>query len=371
MWTAKQEEICDIFYDTYRVPIGCFSREGRLIKLYSETGRRQTTLYMADAAGILAKAEDRVSARLCFDDKGAAWCLIPFEDETITLGPVQTGHADAFPYEKIPEYSPKSLQKTVRCLISLLAGKDFPLTEEEYNTPQGQNARQMYRHDVGIDDLNAFDDIYDCVRHGDLEQLDILLKSGAFTDYQSRVISNLTEAATVFHFNLAKTYHCAQQTQATLEDLTPLVDYYLKESAGYRSLAAYKSGNLRMLYDFTRYVHQFQDARFSPLINQAVMYIREHLYSQISVEDIARHCMVSLSTLQHKFKGETGMSLKEKIRAAKTERSCFFLRNTDLSSVDIAYRMGYGSQSYFIKQFQREIGMSPAEYKEGCAAGRI
>jgi hypothetical protein len=110
MWTAKQEEICDIFYDTYRVPIGCFSREGRLIKLYSETGRRQTTLYMADAAGILAKAEDRVSARLCFDDKGAAWCLIPFEDETITFS-----EGDAILIENNKKY----YWKTDYCKVSM------------------------------------------------------------------------------------------------------------------------------------------------------------------------------------------------------------------------------------------------------------
>lgn len=365
MWTAKQEEICDIFYDTYRVPIGCFSREGRLIKLYSETGRRQTTLYMADAAGILAKAEDRVSARLCFDDKGAAWCLIPFEDETITLGPVQTGHADAFPYEKIPEYSPKSLQKTVRCLISLLAGKDFPLTEEEYNTPQGQNARQMYRHDVGIDDLNAFDDIYDCVRHGDLEQLDILLKSGAFTDYQSKVISNLTEAATVFHFNLAKTYHTALEATAAINDLSALVGLYLTRMQRFKSIASYKAGTLQMLYNFTRFVRQYRKKGASPLVGQALVYIRNHLYTPVRVEEIAAHCNVSLSTLQHRFREETGQALTDRIRAEKTERACFFLKYTDLPCGDIAFKMGYCSQSHFISQFKKALGMTPGQYRAG------
>lgn len=325
----------------------------------------------ADAAAFLAQAGHSSSPLIALDEKGSCWCFLPLEDEILLAGPVQTGQNPLFPYDGVPERSWHSFRNICRCLTSLLLGPEAALSEKQTSRAETQAAQKMLRHESDGVEFKSFDELYICVITGDLTRLDTLISSGSYLMYLDQVMTNMDDARTVFQFNLAKTYHCAQQTQATLEDLTPLVDYYLKESAGYRSLAAYKSGNLRMLYDFTRYVHQFQDARFSPLINQAVMYIREHLYSQISVEDIARHCMVSLSTLQHKFKGETGMSLKEKIRAAKIERSCFFLRNTDLSSVDIAYRMGYGSQSYFIKQFQREIGMSPAEYKEGCATGRI
>ena len=126
--------------------------------------------------------------------------------------------------------------------------------------------------------------------------------------------------------------------------------------------------NVKLIHRF-QHVYELlnivnRDERYSPLINQAIMYIRENIYAQPTVEEIAAHCMTSLSTLQHRFKEETGMSVKEKIRRSKMERACFFLKNTDLSCSDIAYRMGYGSQSYFIKQFRSMTGMTPAEYRK-------
>ncbi len=73
--------------------------------------------------------------------------------------------------------------------------------------------------------------------------------------------------------------------------------------------------------------------------------------------------MVSISTLQHRFKEETGMSVTDMIRAKKVEKAGFFLKHTNISCGDIAYRMGYGSQSFFIRQFRKVTGITPMEYR--------
>ena len=404
------DDILEMFYDSFKIPAGIFDREGKLQKLFFAGGTRLTKLYLADASFVLEKytgnakstkynpedaglaqenhtgaarltrpnSEDPGSAskkdsdialedpaELLLDKNGSCWCVMPYAEETILLGPVQTGRNPLFAYEGIPEHTGNGFFNIARYIVSLLCGADKVLLNKEDAYTEEFAARHMYRKgyvDVEVE-LQSFDEIFLCVMTGDRARLDDLLHSGSYLRYLDNVMPDLQTARTVFQFNLAKTYHSAQQSQLPISDLTPLVNMYLTESAGYKSLAAYKSGMLRMLYDFTRYVSQYRDDRYSPLVNRAIMYIREHIYTQLAVEEVAAHCMSSLSTLQHRFKAETGMSVKEKIRRSKLERACFFLKNTDLSGTDIAFRLGYGSQSYFIKQFRALTNMTPAEYR--------
>ena len=118
-----------------------------------------------------------------------------------------------------------------------------------------------------------------------------------------------------------------------------------------------------MLYDFTRYTSQYTNKSYSPLVNRALMYIGNHLYSPVSASTVAEHCKASVSTLQHRFKEETGRSISDVIRDKKTERACYFLKHTDLPCSDIAFKMGYCSQSYFISQFKKVMGVTPNDYR--------
>lgn len=365
--TLDSDAILQMFYDSFRIPAGIFDRSGKLRKLFYTGGTRQTKMYLADAGSILDKCAGSGPAdpaELLLDGNGSCWCCIPGQDDSILLGPVQTGRNPLFAYEGIPEHTGKGFLNISRYVVSLLYGSGRPLIDKEDAYTEAFAARQMYKKDYSDVELQSFDELFLCVMTGDRTRLDAYLHSGSYLQYLGDVMPDMQTARTVFQFNLAKTYHSAQQSRVPITDLTPLVDMYLSESAGYRSVAAYQSGMLRMLYDFTRYVSQYMDERYSPLVNQAIMRIREHIYTQLSVEDVAAYCMVSISTLQHRFKSETGMSVKEKIRRSKMERACFFLKNTDLSCSDIAYRLGFGSQSYFIKQFRAMTGMTPAEYRK-------
>lgn len=363
--TIETEDILRAFSGSFRIPCGIFDAKGNLTELHFDFGTRIMGLYLRDAAEVLARHGSSTPV-LAYDKSGSCWCVIPYSGRTILIGPVQTGRNAAFPYESIPEYTWSSLWNICRYLLFLLDGKETELSGDESSYAETYAASKMYDEDSYGGELKSFDDLFLCVMTGDMKNLERLMLSEGFLTYLDRVMPDMHRARTVFQFNLAKTYHSAQQSQASIDDLVPLVDLYLSESTHYQSPAAYKSGVQRMLYDFTRYIRQYKDERYSPLINRAIMYIRDNIYTQITTEDIASHCMVSISTLQHRFKEETGMTAKEKIRTSKIERACFLLRNTDLTCSDIAYRMGYGSQSYFLKQFRKTKGITPTEYRASC-----
>ena len=405
MIELTDDRILDIFFDSWKIPIGIFDGNGALTRLFSSGGKRQTELYLEDSHLILISERGGGDPVQRFDMKGSCWCVIPLnaadsvreqpdalpggedaaasaegeaadsadsqEEETsasaavrtLLLGPVQTGRNPAYPYEGVPEHTWNGFREIARCLISLLLGKEIPLIEKAGSYTEAHTAQHMYRAERIKNELNSFDEVYDCVRSGDLKQLNTVLGTEEYAAYQDRVMKDRNAARTVFFFHLAKTYHAAQESSSALQDLSPLVALFLSEEPKYRSVAAYKAGMQRILYDFTRYVSQYREGHHSPLVNRAQLYINENLYSPITVQEVAEYCMVSLSTLQHRFREETGMSVKDRIRRRKVSKACFFLKHTNLPCGDIAFRMGYGSRSYFAKQFKAVTGMTPQEYR--------
>ena len=363
MTNLDVNELCEIFFDSYRIPLCLFDAAGNLQKQFFGPGRRQTALYLADSASVLSSEKDTSISTLLLDENGSCWCLIPLGNERLLFGPVQTGSSSFFPYESIPEHSWSGMRSISRSLVSLLLGKDAPLAEKNTPISDTRIARRMAESEREGFELDPFDEIFDCVQKGDLEQLDRLIKESSFLSYQDQISKDQTTAVTVFHFNLAKTYHAALAAGVPINDAAPLVGLYISEMQKYRSLAAYKAGIQRMIYDFTRYSSQYKNKHYSPLVNRAEMYIKNHLYSPVSPATIAEHCHASISTLQHRFKEETGISLSDSIRKNKIDRACYFLKHTDLSCNDIAVKMGYCSQSYFITQFKKEMKMPPANYR--------
>ena len=356
-------ELCGIFFEAHRIPLGFFDKEGNLQKQFFGPGRRQTALYLADSASILHTEYGAALPTLRLDAKGACWSLIPLNGGTLLFGPVQTGSCSYFPYESIPEHSWNGMRGISRSLVSLVLGQEAPLVEKNTAISHDRIARKMVETEREKMDLDPYDEIFDCVRNGDLEQLDRLFTTSTFLDYQDQINKDMETAVTVFYFNLAKTYHTALDAGVPINDAAPLVGLYIGEMRRYRSIASFKAGIQRMLYDFTRYTSQYTNKSYSPLVNRALMYIGNHLYSPVSASTVAEHCKASVSTLQHRFKEETGRSISDVIRDKKTERACYFLKHTDLPCSDIAFKMGYCSQSYFISQFKKVMGVTPNDYR--------
>lgn len=363
MAAANNERILDVFYRTWHIPAGIFSADFQLKTLYFAGGERQTRFYLDDSRYILKKEHGSTGPVMRYDSNGSCWCLIPLERSFLLLGPVQTGRNPSFPYEGIPEQSWESFRRIAGCLASLITGSDIAPIEKEDSFTETYTAGQLPEHYEGVQQLESFDELFDCIRTGDIDLLKTLLNTGSLRVYLDHVMTDIQTARHIFYFNLSKAFHTAQEASASMQDLVPLVNMYFREEAGYRSIAAYKAGMHRIMYDFSRYVSRTKKERYSTLVNTAMFYINEHLQQMISVEEIAARCSVSVSALQHRFRAETGVSVSEKIRELKMAKACWLLKHTDLPCGTIAYRMGYSSQSYFTKQFRRQTGMTPQMYR--------
>lgn len=93
-------------------------------------------------------------------------------------------------------------------------------------------------------------------------------------------------------------------------------------------------------------------------------YIRVHIREKIRIADIASSLDISPSHLSHLFSDEMKMSVQSYIQKQKMENAQEQLVYTDKSLSEIAYYLGYPSQSYFTTAFRKACGMTPREYRD-------
>lgn len=99
-------------------------------------------------------------------------------------------------------------------------------------------------------------------------------------------------------------------------------------------------------------------------ISQAIRYIDQHLFEQISVKQIAEQIRLSTSHFSRLFRSATGFSPHEYIMLHRIDEAKALLQSTSLSVKEIAFRVGYRSEVNFILAFTDKTGLSPTQFRK-------
>jgi AraC-like DNA-binding protein len=91
--------------------------------------------------------------------------------------------------------------------------------------------------------------------------------------------------------------------------------------------------------------------------------IQHNLYTNLSLDELATLCHMSLSSFKRKFKTVFNDSPKKYIAKKKVERAASLLKTKDLRISDIAYDVGFDSLATFNRNFSNIFGISPSEYR--------
>ena len=83
----------------------------------------------------------------------------------------------------------------------------------------------------------------------------------------------------------------------------------------------------------------------------------------ISVTDLSLFLHVSTSHLQHLFKRDTGMTIREFVLEVRLNKAELLLRTTDERIRQICFAVGFHDVSNFNHAFKRKYGFSPREYR--------
>ena len=83
---------------------------------------------------------------------------------------------------------------------------------------------------------------------------------------------------------------------------------------------------------------------------------------QFGVNELAAKMGVSRSLIHRKLKSATNQSVSQFIREIRLKKAKDLLEKEKLTVSEIAYKVGFGSPSYFIKCFHDKFGFAPGEY---------
>jgi AraC family transcriptional regulator, exoenzyme S synthesis regulatory protein ExsA len=123
-----------------------------------------------------------------------------------------------------------------------------------------------------------------------------------------------------------------------------------------------------LLYVAVHYPQQLQQLRnMSCETNDDDLMIRQavtsHINSNITVEELAFLCNMSLSSFKRRFARIYGNSPNKWLLIKRMERAAQLLRHDNRKASEIYYELGYENLSSFIQSFRQVHGITPKQYQ--------
>lgn len=121
---------------------------------------------------------------------------------------------------------------------------------------------------------------------------------------------------------------------------------------------------IEMIKKYCSLVRNYSLATYSILIRNTLTYVNVNLFTPITLKDVAKNMNINASYLSAQFKREVGETLTDYIRHQRIRSAINLLNTTNLPIQDIAFQVGIDDISYFSKQFKKQVGMSPMQYRK-------
>lgn len=108
---------------------------------------------------------------------------------------------------------------------------------------------------------------------------------------------------------------------------------------------------------------QKEDRLADPAMWKMVAFIHQNYMNNIKIDEIAKAANICRSNCCKLFRKSIMESPTAYLRHYRIMKSCQMLLDTNRSISEIADACGFQSVSYFIMVFKKEMGMSPAKYR--------
>ena len=103
---------------------------------------------------------------------------------------------------------------------------------------------------------------------------------------------------------------------------------------------------------------------FTPRVVNIKEVVKVHLFSSLSVEELAKLCNLSLSSFKREFKKIFNDTPSNFINTERLKKAVELLKVSDFTISDIAYVSGFTDPSYFSRLFKNKIGLSPSAFRK-------
>jgi AraC family transcriptional regulator len=106
--------------------------------------------------------------------------------------------------------------------------------------------------------------------------------------------------------------------------------------------------------------HQIEPAG----LERAIEFIEENMGGELTLDALAKVANMPISSFVRGFRNAKRMSPHKYLMQRRIERAQQLLRSSNFPIADIAYRLGFSSQSHFSTVFHLWAGESPARFRQ-------
>ncbi|NKI27576.1 AraC family transcriptional regulator [Arenibacter sp. 6A1] len=103
---------------------------------------------------------------------------------------------------------------------------------------------------------------------------------------------------------------------------------------------------------------------YENLVDSIIDFLINNLDKSFTSKDIAGNFNYSSSYIFSLFKKKTGYSLIHFFNLKKIQKSCEYIKFTDMNIKEISFKLGYHDPLYFSRIFKRYMGVSPKKYRD-------
>lgn len=291
-------------------------------------------------AGLFAAQAGTMAATGVVEGKdGMAWAVAMDRDRYHVLGPVWLDGAGRAG-DTLPVFGARELGRYATMLHRLLAGG-----------PAGDTLLTR---------------LQDRIRQGDYDYKALVLE--ALTDrralYELDVVSKDSARQTAT-LAMAMCRQAAQEAGLSARTLDAL---YAEHMPGIQATEHACEIALRcnaLLYRLVWLVRRARGiATPSDPVQACCAYIEAHANERLGLDALSRQVGYSPDHLSRKFRAEMGEPLKAYVLGVKLHRAQLLLTTTALPIADIAALLAFCSSSHFTRAFHRQVGQTPACYRE-------
>lgn len=107
----------------------------------------------------------------------------------------------------------------------------------------------------------------------------------------------------------------------------------------------------------------FEEEKFD-MVFELQKRLESNCREQYTLENLAKECHTSVSTLSHQFKKITGFSVFEYLFSCRIATAKNLLTKTDLNIGEIVEQCGFSDSSNFSRTFKNSVGLSPSQFRK-------
>ncbi len=99
-------------------------------------------------------------------------------------------------------------------------------------------------------------------------------------------------------------------------------------------------------------------------LNELILYLHTNYDKKVTIKQLTNIFHINRTTLSNKFSATTGMSIIDYLVKLRIKVASMLLRDTHLSISEVACRVGFNNNTYFLRTYKKHVGCSPSEYRK-------